>query len=112
MPHLEVTVSARDSQPTFLHGLQMRSPGMEHHVGAGLSQTRADIATDRSRTRDDDSHEACCANASATTRRWIFPVVVRGIASTMWICLGRLKSESFSLQTPAVPARSSPGPHR
>ena len=38
------------------------------------------------------------AKACATMRRWILPVAVRGIASVMWICFGRLNSASCSLQ--------------
>ena len=59
---------------------------------------RAEIAADRAGAGDDDLHCAVGAKAWATMRRWILPVAVRGIASVMWICLGRLNSASCSLQ--------------
>ena len=62
---------------------QMRSAREQDDVGAGAREPRADVAADRAGAGDDDSHDVFGVNASATTRRWILPVAVRGMASVM-----------------------------
>ena len=96
----KVAISARHAQSARLHGLQMRTACEQHDIGARLGEFRADIATDRPGPCDNNPHASYAggANAAATTRRWILPVAVRGIAVVMWICFGRLKSASRSLQ--------------
>src|SRR5688572_6175876 len=96
---LEVAVlCAQHAQTALLHRLEMRPAREQHDISAGPRQPRADVAANGTRPRDNYPHQAFDANACATMRRWILPVAVRGICSVMWICFGRLKSDSFSLQ--------------
>ena len=74
---------ADDAKAALLHGFEVRTAREEDDVGAGLREPRADVAADRAGAGDDNPHEAFGANACATTRRWILPVAVRGIASVM-----------------------------
>jgi hypothetical protein len=89
-PDLELAVFVDHPQSATLHRVQVGAAREEHHVGILTREPRADVSADRSRPGDDDSHEGCDAKTCATTRRWILPVAVRGMASTMWICFGRL----------------------
>src|SRR5262245_36491050 len=77
---LEVSDRAGDSQPALLNRLQVRSAGDQCDLLARSGEHRADEGTNRTRSNDGKSH----ASFSATILRWIFPVAVRGIASTMW----------------------------
>ena len=81
--HLEIAVRADHAQAALLHRAQMRAAGEQDDVGAGLREPRADVAADGARAGDDDSHDAFCEYAFATTPRWILPVAVRGMASVM-----------------------------
>ena len=77
----------------------MRAAREQRDVGAGLRQPRADVAADGARAGDDDSSRCALRERLRPRRaRWILPVAVRGIASMMWICFGRLKSASRSRQ--------------
>ena len=58
-----LSVGTDDTQPALLHRAQMRSTREQHHVGAGVSQPRADIAADRTSAGDDDSHCGWVENA-------------------------------------------------
>ncbi len=87
---VKVAFGAPHAEPPFAHRLEMRAAREQHDVSAGARQARADVAADRAGARDDDPHAGFCEKARATTPRWILPVAVRGIASVMWICLGRL----------------------
>ncbi len=82
-PHLPVPVRFTDhAQAVGLHGGQVRASCEEHDLGPGPGQLRPEVATDRPGAGDDDLH-AGGVNASATTRRWILPVAVRGMVSVM-----------------------------
>src|SRR6185503_13982701 len=81
-PDLEVTLGARHPQAALLHRAQVRTAREEHDVGPCVRQSGADVAANGAGSRDDDLHDFC-AKASATTRRWILPVAVRGIVSVM-----------------------------
>ena len=78
---LEVAVWTDDAQAAGLHRLQVRAAREQHDVGARAGEPRADVAADRPGAGDDDPHT--WENAWATTRRWILPVAVRGMASVM-----------------------------
>src|SRR5262245_42180668 len=99
----EITIRAHHLEALLLHRLQMRAPCRQHDIGTSPGELGAQVATDRAGACNDDFHErdAGGANAWATSRRWIFPVAVRGMASVIWICLGRLKSASRSRQYPS-----------
>ena len=87
---IEVPVRADDAKPRLLHRAQMWSPREQDDVGAGFRKARADLPADRPGPGDRDSHDAVGMYAFATAPRWILPVAVRGMASVMWICFGRL----------------------
>ncbi len=69
------------AEARLAHGLEMRAAGDQHHVGAGPRETGSEEATRRAGAEDRDSHRF--VNCSATNRRWILPVGVFGIESTM-----------------------------
>src|SRR6267378_4058674 len=65
-----------------LHRGEVRTPRDEDHVLAAARQVRSEQAADRAGADDRDGHGRGF-NSSATDRRWILPVAVRGICSTM-----------------------------
>ena len=87
---IEVPVRADDAKPRLLHRAQMWPTREQDDVGARFRKARADVPADGTGPGDRDSHDAVCEYAFATAPRWILPVAVRGMASVMWICFGRL----------------------
>ncbi len=88
-PDFEVALGARHPQPARLHRLQVRTACEQHDISAGSCELGADVAAYRARPGNDNPHAVCgthvvCgAKACATTRRWILPVAVRGMAVVM-----------------------------
>jgi hypothetical protein len=94
----DLAVVADDAQPALLHRAQVWAAREKDDVRVDARELRADVAADRARAGDDDPHQGFSAYTFATAPRWIFPVAVRGIASVMKICFGRLNSASRSRQ--------------
>src|ERR1700680_5336317 len=100
--------------------MQMRATRDEDDLCDGFRQPCSEEAAGCAGAEDRDSH--VLMNCSATNRRWILPVGVFGIDSTMCRWRGTLKSarrdlanasssfsETGSLRTTAAPASSHPG---
>src|SRR5580704_17470679 len=102
--HLEIAVWAHNPHAVLLHRVQVRTAREQCDVLAGLSQARANVAADRARAGDQKLHPYFPASAVATAPRWILPVAVRGMVSTIYTFLGHLKSASRSRQYARITA--------
>src|SRR5487761_862917 len=96
----------------------MRATRDEDDLGAPLRQPCSEEAAGSAGAEDRDSHGL--VNCSATNRRWILPVGVFGIDSTMCRCRGTLKSarrdlanasSSFSVTGSLGTAAAPPSSH-
>src|ERR1043166_383724 len=96
--HFEIAIRTDHPDAAFLHCLQMRTASEQSHILPGPRHLCSDVAADGSRAGDQKLHPLFPARAVATAPRWIFPVAVRGIVSTMYHFLGHLKSASRSRQ--------------
>ena len=95
---LQLILGFHDAHSAFQHGAQMRAAREQRDVFAGSRHFAAHIGADGSRPRHHESHHcALDSSVAATFSRWILPVAVRGMAVTMWICLGHLNSASRPL---------------
>src|SRR5258708_6747394 len=95
----KVFVTADDPHTMLLHGVQMRAAGVQRDVVVRARQKSADVCAHCSGANDQKFHAfSPPEKAAATARRWILPVAVRGMVSTMCIFLGHLKSARCSRQ--------------
>src|SRR5205807_1005415 len=95
---VEIVVLADHAHSVLLHGAKMRTAGVQRYVITGTGHLAAHIGPHGSRANDQEPHCLASEKAAATARRWILPVAVRGMVSTMWTFLGHLKSASRSRQ--------------
>src|SRR5579859_5590803 len=94
----EVIIGADHAYAFFLHGAQVRAAGMHCHVISLARHHCANVRSYGSGPHNQEFHLVPPANVSAMDRRWILPVAVRGIFSTIWTFFGTLKSARCSLQ--------------
>ena len=82
--HFEIAFGAEHAHAALLHGAQMRAAREERDVLAGARHARADVSRrSRRRRRSGISLLRLPRASRRTAPRWILPVAVRGIASTM-----------------------------
>src|SRR5215469_4973906 len=103
-PDDEVIIRRLDANSILFHRAIVRSARKENNFPALAGYQRANVSAYRAGSGDDGLHFDSPLKAAATALRWILPVAVRGIVSTIWILFGRLKSARRSLQN----ARTSP----
>src|SRR5581483_9283294 len=86
-------VRLQDLQAPLSHSSQMRPSGNQGDLKAGSGKASAQIATGGAGAHDGEFHcSTSFTKAAATCRRWILPVLVRGMSSTKKNWLGILKS--------------------
>ena len=80
---LEIAFGAQNAKAVRLHRAKMRAAREERHIFAGPVHACSQIAANGAGSGNQIFHFCPLANEAATAPRWIFPVAVRGIASTI-----------------------------
>src|SRR5258708_6201134 len=97
-PDPEIAFRALDADAVLLQGAAMRAARKKRAVHSGARHLGPDVGPDGARAGDGELHPRSPASVAATLRRCTLPVAVRGIESTRYSFLGRLKSASRSRQ--------------
>src|SRR5665213_1440609 len=79
--NFKIAAGAQHAQTARLHRLQMFAPREKRDVLPRARHLSADVAPDGARARNQKPHAP--ASAFATAPRWILPVAVLGMVSTM-----------------------------
>src|ERR1700682_3638635 len=107
----KVFVAGDNAHTMLLHGVEMGAAGVKRDVVLRACQKSAYVCAYCSGANDQKLHAfSPPENAAATARRWILPVAVRGMDSTVCIFLGHLKSARCSRQKAKSAASSCGAP--
>src|SRR5258706_11090725 len=108
----EIAARRQHADAVVAHRRQVRAPRDERDVCSAAGQRGTHIRADGPGAEHGELHgwagpSVLVVTCSATRRRWILPVAVRGISSRTWIVAGTLNAASRSRQCPissAAPA--------